>query len=173
MIKEVIKSVSGWREMILTELTDYLNAPTIDVVDDQLYTWAGIALLVGPVNAEVLRVALEQNGLGWVVHQLGGSGIQLSNPLTQQLLLSFHQNGVPGCLELAQVGLRKVSVWNKFGGPGLLNTDQVNQARTELILQEDKEAFFLQGNASYNQFIDAVNNWNGQGLKPKLNFVLE
>ncbi len=77
-----------------------ITTPSVEVRDDQLYTWAGIALLAGAVGAESLRVALDQNGLGWVVHQLGGSGVQLSNELVQQVLLSFAQANVPGCATL-------------------------------------------------------------------------
>lgn len=72
-----------------------LNEQSIVVSDDQQYTWAGIALLAGPVAAEQLRVALEQNGMGWAVHQFGGTGLQLTNPLVKGAIESFIAAGVP------------------------------------------------------------------------------
>lgn len=94
---------------------DAITTPSVSVTDDQLYTWAGVALLVGPVGAESLRVALEANGMGWVVHQLGGSGIQLSNELVQQALLGFSQAGVPGCSVLAAQGVSQKAPWQVAG----------------------------------------------------------
>ena len=99
------------------------------VTDDQIYTWAGVALLVGPIGAESLRVALEQNGMGWVVHQLGGSGIQLSNELVQQALMGFSQANVPGASILARQGVSLKAPW------------QVNGIASEPTLQQVTDAF--------------------------------
>lgn len=98
-----------------TEAYQAILEPTIEVRDDQLYTWAGIALIVDAAGAEELRFALEASGMGWVVHQLGGSGIQLSNPLTQRALLTFAQNGVPGCDLLAETGIKFIPPWKHAG----------------------------------------------------------
>ena len=111
------------------EAFDAITAPSVTVTDDQLYTWAGVALLVGPVGAESLRVALEQNGMDWVVHQLGGSGIQLSNELVQQALLGFSQAGVSGCSILAAQGVSQKAPW------------QVDGIATEPTLQQVTDAF--------------------------------
>ena len=111
------------------EAFDAITTPSVEVRDDQLYTWAGIALLAGAVGAESLRVALDQNGLGWVVHQLGGSGIQLSNELVQQVLLGFAQANVPGCATLAAKGVHDEAPW------------QVDGIATEPTLEQVTEAF--------------------------------
>lgn len=97
------------------EAFDAITAASVTVTDDQLYTWAGVALLVGPVGAESLRVALEANGMGWVVHQLGGSGIQLSNELVQQALAGFAQANVPGADVLAAQGVSQKTPWQVDG----------------------------------------------------------
>ena len=110
---------------------DKLLEESVQVRDDQLYTWAGVALIVGPQNAEALRLALESNGMGWAVHQLGGSGLQLSNELVQQALLGFAQTGVPGCAELAAKGVTLVAPWQSMG------------LSQEPTLQEVQEAFDL------------------------------
>jgi hypothetical protein len=72
-----------------------LNTPSIEQRDDDLYTWAGIALLAGPQAAEMLRVALEANGMGWAVHQFGGTGLQMTNPLVRQAVEQFIAAGIP------------------------------------------------------------------------------
>jgi hypothetical protein len=97
------------------EAFDAITTQTVEVRDDQLYTWAGVALVGGPVAAESLRIALEQNGMGWAVHQLGGAGLQLSNPLVQGALLQLSQAGVPGCTELAAKGLTLIPLWQSAG----------------------------------------------------------
>ena len=111
------------------EAFDAITAQSVTVTDDQLYTWAGVALLVGPVGAESLRVALEANGMGWVVHQLGGSGIQLSNELVQQALAGFAQANVPGAAILASQGVSQKAPW------------QVDDIATEPTLQQVADAF--------------------------------
>ncbi len=168
MLKQLIRQIPGWKDMILTELTDYLNVENIEVKDEQLYTWAGIALLAGPVNAEYLKVALEQNNLSWAVHQLGGTGLQLSNPLIQQVLLSFHQAGIPGCLELANVGIKRISMWTKAGGKYPISTDKVDEARKELIIEELRESKLMEASREYNKFLDFINSWDGTGEEPNL-----
>jgi hypothetical protein len=94
---------------------DAIITPSVEVRDDELYTWAGVALIAGPVGAETLRIALQENGMGWVVHQLGGRGIQLSNELVQQALLGFAQAGLPGCAELAATGLSLITPYQQAG----------------------------------------------------------
>lgn len=111
------------------EAYDAITDESETVTDDQLYTWAGVALLVGPVGAESLRVALEANGMGWVVHQLGGSGIQLSNELVQQALMGFAQANVPGADVLAAQGVSQKAPW------------QVDGIATEPTLQQVTDAF--------------------------------
>lgn len=114
------------------EAFDEITTPSIEVRDDQLYTWSGVALVVGPQAAEGLRLALLANGLGWVVHQLGGLGIQLSNPLVQQALLGFAQAGLPGCAELAAKGISLQAPW------------QVDGIETEPTMEDVTEVFNLE-----------------------------
>lgn len=109
-----------------------LITPSVEVRDDQLYTWAGVAQIVGPEAAEALRLALEANGLGWAVHQLGGSGLQLSNDLVQQALLGFAQAGIPGMAELAAVGKSLKAPWQAAGLPGAPTEAEV-QAAWDLV----------------------------------------
>jgi len=118
----------GWNGKAASEVMSLANAESVEVVDDQMYTWAGVAEIVGPVGAEALRLALDANGVGWAVHQLGGSGVQLSHPLVQSMLLGFAQANVPGCAELAAVGIHNESPWKNAGG------------ESDVTLQESEDA---------------------------------
>ena len=145
-----------------TELVVLLNAESVEVRDNQLYTWAGVALAVGPTNAEYLRLALESNGIGWAVHQLGGSGIQLSLDLTQGMLNQFAQGGVPGCAELALIGVHHVSPFVANGGEGLVTTEQVQAA----LLEIQKESLIGTARDTFEQYRVTVSEWNGVGDPP-------
>jgi hypothetical protein len=160
---EFIKQIPNYQNLTDEQIADSLNSASVQRVDEQLYTWAGVALIVGPQAAEGLRIALEANGMGWVVHQLGGSGIQLSNPMVQAALLGFSQAGVPGCSDLAAKGVSLVSVLAQAGLPAA-TADSVR-----LALFEDSKASLIQAAADrYNSFVAAVNAWDGSGEEPVL-----
>ena len=164
MLIDLIKAVPNYQTKTASEITTILNDATIVVLDNQMYTWAGIALLAGPVGAEGLRLALEGNGMGWVVHQLGGSGIQLSNDLVQQVLLGFAQAGVPGCALLASTGKSFVSPATQAG------LGVVTEASVTSLLTVDlaKENLMMLGTNRWNAYVSAVSAWNGSGSGPVL-----
>lgn len=160
---DLIKQIPNYQSLTAQQITDSLNTPSVQRVDSQLYTWAGVALLVGPQNAEALRVALEQNGMGWVVHQLGGSGIQLSNPMVQAALLGFHQAEVPGCQALALQGISMISALENAGLP-----PATSQSVGEALFTISKESKKLAAVERYNSYIEALEAWNGTGEEPAL-----
>jgi hypothetical protein len=164
---DLIQSIPDWQNKTAAEIVSELNAETVQYVDPQLYTWAGVALIAGPVGAEALRIALEQNGMGWAVHQLGGSGLQLSNDLVQQALLGFAQAGVPGCADLASTGKRLISKATQSGLPPVTEPD-VSETLAALQLRDDKDALLADGAARWNAFADAVEAWDGNGEEPVL-----
>jgi hypothetical protein len=159
----LITAIADYETKTNAELVAILNEKTIEKTDDQLYTWSGVALIAGAVGAESLRVALEQNNLGWVVHQLGGSGIQLSNPLVQQVLLGFAQAGLPGCDVLATTGRRMISVAEQ-SGLGIVTESDVVSA----LLIQSKQVFFDVAAARWNAFVAAYESWDGSGEGPVL-----
>lgn len=164
---DLIKSIEDWQNKTAAEIVTELNAATIEYVDPQLYTWAGVVLIAGPVGAESLRIALEQNGMGWAVHQLGGSGLQLSNDLVQQALLGFAQANVSGAALLASTGKRMISKATQAGLPPVTEAE-VSASLSELQLQADKAALMAAGSARWNAFVDAVEAWDGSGEEPVL-----
>lgn len=106
---DLIQTIPDWQNKTPEQLHVALSAQSIMVVDNDQYTWAGVASVIGSENAEALRLALESNGMGWAVHQLGGSGLKLSDDLVQGALLALDQAGVPGMLTLANHVKKQVS----------------------------------------------------------------
>ncbi len=94
---------------------DAITTPSVEVRDEQNYTWGGVADLIGPEAAENLRIKFDTNRLGWVSLQLGGLGIQLSDARVQLVLLAFAQANVAGCATLAAKGISLVAPWQSAG----------------------------------------------------------
>lgn len=165
-LTDLIKSIEDWQSKPANEITSILNAATEQVTDDQLYTWAGVALITGPAGAEAFRVALEANGMGWAVHQLGGSGLQLSNPLSQQALLELAQSGVEplatAAATLAAVGVQLVSPYKHAGLGESVTLQQVQSA----LLAIRKEDLIEVKRTAFEQWRVAINEWNGVGDPP-------
>ncbi len=160
---DLIKQIDDWQNKTPQQIADALNSPSVEYVDPQLYTWAGVALIAGPQGAEGLRIALEQNGMGWAVHQLGGSGLQLSNDLVQQALLGFAQAGVPGAASLASTGKRLISKLENAGLPAA-TVESVEEA----LFAEAKRELIAAAAQRYNAFVSAVDAWDGSGEEPVL-----
>lgn len=150
------------------ELVALLNAQSVEIIDEQLYTWAGVALIAGPDGAENFRIALEANGMGWAVHQLGGSGLQLSHPLTQQALAAFEAGNVPGASLLKAAGIHYVSPYVADGGVGLVSEPQVQAELDLILLQAQKQSLIDSGAQAWNAFVNAVDAWDGVGDPPVL-----
>ena len=151
-MRSLIQSIEDWQIKSAKELAELINAKSIEVRDDELYTWAGVAIGAGPAGAEAFRLALEANGMGWAVHQLGGSGMQLSHPLVQQALLGFAQMGVPGCAELAAVGINRVSPWVQAGNTGECTEQDV----TIGLFAISKDSLRIAGAAKWNSWNTAL-----------------
>ena len=94
---------------------DAITTPSVERRDDQKYTWAGVADLIGPEATEGLRIKFDTSGFGWVSLQLGGLGIQLSDARVQLVLLGFAQANVAGCATLAAKGISLVAPWQAAG----------------------------------------------------------
>lgn len=157
---QLIQQIPNWQTRTAEEIVSLLNDPVILVADQSMYTWAGVATIVGPVGAESLRLALDANNMGWVVHQLGGSGIQLSHPDVQMALAGFAAAGVPGADLLKATGVRHVSEMQRAG------LDPADVASVQLAIRkqilEDAATDRLQA------FREALSSWDGVAQEPVL-----
>lgn len=157
-LKELIKS-KGWESQTAAEVVALANAKTVQRVDAQQYTWAGVAVLVGAVNAEILRITLETNNLGWVVHQLGGSGLQLSDPTTQALLQTFVQNPqLTFCTTLAEQGIKMISPWEEAGGVQDVTTQDVQLELDSIAFETNVSTMLQRMSTKFNQAVPQIQN---------------
>lgn len=160
-LADQIRRLPGWQNLEVREIWTLLTAKSIEVTDDRLYTWAGVAQVAGPDAAEKIRIALEKNGAGWAVHQLGGSGIPLSDPQAQAMLRLLDAAGVPGCAELAAIGRRMISPLEQAGGEGDVALERVDVALQKALLSD------LAADR-YQAYRQALSRWNGDGRPPEL-----
>lgn len=135
-LKALVKTVSDWQNKTAVEIAAVLNTQSVEVRDDQMYTWAGVAVAIGSDNADALRVFMETHNLGWAVHQLGGSGIQLSYPATQAMLSGLIGAGVVGADTLMWIGIHYISPYVNDGGVGEV-TDVEVQTVLDSIASDD------------------------------------
>jgi len=164
---ELIASIPDWKTKTASQLVDLLNDSTVVQIDSDLYTWAGVALVVGPQGADLLRLALESNGVTWAVYQLGGTGLQLSHPTTQAMLNQFAASGVPGAEELALAGIHYVSPAQNAGlSPATLS--DVEAAVALLNLQTTKQVIEDDWSNRLQSAREALSSWDGTGEAPVL-----
>jgi len=116
-----------------------ITTASVEVRDDQLWTWAGIAQLAGDETVDALEQFLVSVGRTWVISQLGGTGLPLSDPKIQELLLGLAHT-IPGCAILAAQGISLKAPWQAAGLPGAPTQDQVAKAWTILATRQQMAA---------------------------------
>ena len=129
----LIESIDDWQSKTDQQLHDALHAETIQYQDHELWTWAGVAETGGNTCAEGLRIALEANNMGWAVHQLGGSGLDLSLAPIQAALSALWANGA-GVPDLDLVALAVKRMISPLEDAGITATlSQVSLARSKRL----------------------------------------
>jgi len=155
----LIESVPDWQSKTPEQLLASLRDPSVLVEDHELYTWAGVAEIIGDVGASALCDALIAAGKLWAVHQFGGRGLDLANPEIQQQLYYLDSVGVPGMETLALHVRRQVS---KLQQAGIETTvEEVGLVQRKRIL-EDAAINRLQA------YREALSGWDGSGEEPVL-----
>jgi hypothetical protein len=166
MLNELIQQIDDWQNKTSQQILDVLTTPSIEFVDSSQWTWAGVAAVAGNAGAEGLRVALEQGGMGWAVHQLGGSGLVLSLDPIQDVLRLLDANGVPGMATVADATKRLISIaeQNELS----VSLGDVDAALVALQLQARRSELITNGASRWNAFCAAVDSWDGDPAEPEL-----
>jgi len=94
---------------------DAITAPSVEVRDDQFYTWNGVAKVAGKENVNGLFNAIKAAGFEAFVIQLGGKGLQLTDSDVRDMLGQFAAGGLPGAQELLDQGVSLVAPWQSAG----------------------------------------------------------
>jgi hypothetical protein len=115
---------------------DAINTPSVEVRDDQFYTWNGVAKVAGKENVNGLFNAIKAAGFEAFVIQLGGKGLQLTDSDVRDMLGQFAAGGLPGAQELLDQGVSLVAPWQSAGitEPTL---DQVQVAFDAIVLSQE------------------------------------
>lgn len=165
-IVSLIASVDGWQDKSPAELLAELSEPTELIEDRELYTWGGVAEVIGDANATALCDALVAAGKLWAVHQLGGRGLDLARPDVQQQLLYLDSVGVPGMKSLAEHVRKTVSKLAKAGIETTLEEIESTVHQMKLALwRNTKEEIAWDRFQAYKV---ALTEYDGQGPEPEL-----
>lgn len=166
MLSDLITQIPDWQTKSSQQILDVLTTPTIEFIDSSQWTWAGVASVAGNAGAEGLRLALEQGGMGWAVHQLGGSGLVLSLAPIQDALRMLDANGVPGMGQIADATKRLISIAEQNGIT--VSLGDVDAAVVALQLQSRRSELITNGATRWNAFCAAVDLWDGISAEPEL-----
>lgn len=161
----------SWTNRTAQQIFDELTTKTATVVDSAKYTWSGIADVVGEESTEAIRVALEANGLGWVVPQLGGAGLTLSDARVQAALGALATAGVPGCQTLKDRVVQQRSKWNSLTPDDEPTLSAVETALAGAVVAKAKLDALAVGKAAmlsrWGEFEAAISLWDGTGNAPE------
>ena len=154
--RKVIESINNWQDLSESEVVDAAKDPVHLLIDSQRWSLLGIAQIIGDENVGPLLAFLESIGLGWIVHQAGGSGLPIGDTAFNAKLLAIPH---PSCQAIAQAGRRMVSLCTYFGLPetdanivSALRAMKVEKARSE----KRKSA-----STRYNSYVQAIEEWDG------------
>ena len=150
----LIESIDDWQSKTDQQLHDALHAETIQYQDHEQWTWAGVAETGGNACAEGLRIALEANNMGWAVHQLGGSGLDLSLDRIQSALYALWEDGdgVPNLNLVALAVKRMISPLEDAG---------ITATLSQVSLAKSKRLKYLSAASRWNSYVSNLSAWNG------------
>jgi hypothetical protein len=150
----LIEEIDDWQNKTDQQLYDALHDEAIQYQDHALWTWAGVASVGGNTCAEGLRIALEANNMGWAVHQLGGSGLDLSLDLIQASLYALWAEGA-GVPSLNLVALAVKRMISPLEAAGLTAT------LSQVSLAKSKRLKYLAAATRWNSYVSNLAAWDG------------
>jgi hypothetical protein len=160
-VSDLIEQIDDWQTKTIDEVWAELNSPEHQYLDNENYTWGGVADVLGNDSTEALRAALENNGSKWAVYALGGQpGLQLTRPEIQEALYLFEAAGlVPNSSKLAKHVKRVVSLLELHK----LNPskDLVATVLSGMQLGVKQATKKIKKANQYNLDIIAIDNWDG------------
>lgn len=167
-ISDLIKQIEGWQSKTIQEVWFDLNAPNVHFIDSSLWTWSGIADILGNASTDALRHALENFGSKWALYALGGTGLPLARQDIQEKLYSLHESGVvPGADKLALEVNRMESVLQNHKITATL--EDVDAALQSLKLELLRQAKDDSWQDRLQAAREKLTVWNGDpATEPKL-----
>jgi hypothetical protein len=162
------KNIDDWQTKTIDEVWAELNELAWEYLDNDNYTWGGVADVLGNESTEALRIALESGGSKWAVYALGGQpGLQLTRDDIQGKLYWLESQGVvPNASKLAKHVKRTASLLelHKLNPPKELVATVLSGMQLGVKKRIKKAAKATQ----YNLDIVAIDNWDGNpATEPK------
>jgi hypothetical protein len=162
------KNIDDWQTKTIDEVWAELNELAWEYLDNDNYTWGGVADVLGNESTEALRIALESGGSKWAVYALGGQpGLQLTRDDIQGKLYWLESQGiVPNASKLAKHVKRTASLLelHKLNPPKELVAAVLSGMQLGVKKRIKKAAKATQ----YNLDIVAIDNWDGNpATEPK------
>jgi hypothetical protein len=162
------KNIDDWQTKTIDEVWAELNELAWEYLDNDNYTWGGVADVLGNESTEALRIALESGGSKWAVYALGGQpGLQLTRDDIQGKLYWLESQGiVPNASKLAKHVKRTASLLelHKLNPPKELVAVVLSGMQLGVKKRMKKAAKATQ----YNLDIVAIDNWDGNpATEPK------
>ena len=166
-LSQLITALTDWTarspESIYAELSD----PSIQFVDQQDWTWKGIATVIVPETGQrfgasgckLLQDVLLATGQQWLVPQLS-SGLPLHDPEIQAFLRSLHDSGmVPGAKHVADAVHRMISVLEQNN---ITTTpEEVGEVQAKLLLELYRTSKIDEKQDQLQAYREAMNVWDG------------
>lgn len=159
-LSDLIETVEDWRNKSAQEVYAELTAETEQFVDRQLWSLLGLAQIVGADRVQPFIVFLESLGLQWVAVQAAGRGVPIGDATINAMLV---QMGTPESLAIANAGRRLVSRMQLSGLDETL--DRVADTLAAMKLQLLRKEKSIAASVRYNDYVSALNAWNGDPLK--------
>jgi hypothetical protein len=189
MLQPLIQNIPNWQALTNNEILSVLNSPSEEIENSELQSYAGVQLVLGIEKTAKLKLTLERTlaALGQMP-QSSETDRQIAflNMLHWGLSntkVNFADRDVRSAFEafrpvlesidipvdrLLSIGIQRVSPYVKAGGVGLVTIEQVNVAVCSLKLEAWKQQRKQKGATEYNDFIDAVDRYDGNGPEPDI-----
>ena len=166
-LRQLITALTDWTarspESIYTELSE----PSIQFVDQQDWTWKGIATVsipeteqrFGAAGCKLLQNVLLATGQQWLVTQLS-SGMPLYDPEIQAFLRGLHDSGtVPGAKYVADAVYRMISPLQQHCIATTL--EDVAEVHSQLMLDRYRNLKIDEKQDQLQAYREAMNVWDG------------
>jgi hypothetical protein len=160
-IRDLIEQLDEWQTKTIDEVWLDLNSVEHQYLDNDNYTWGGVADVLGNDSTEALRNALESGGSKWAVYALSGQpGLQLTRSEIQATLYLLESNGlVPNASKLAKHVKRLVSLLelHKLNPSKDLVATVLSGMQLGAVKREKK----VMASTRYNAYCAAMEAWDG------------
>lgn len=166
-LSQLITALTDWTARSPESIYAELSELSIQFVDQQNWTWKGIATVsipetgqrFGASGCKLLQDVLLATGQQWLVTQLS-TGMPLYDPEIQAFLRGLHDSGmVPGAKYVADAVYRMISPLEQHGIATTL--EDVAVAHSHLMLERYKSAKIDHAQDYTQRYKEAMTVWNG------------